>query len=245
MMLAIVFLVVAVGSVMQRISGMGVGLIAGPVLAILLGPVEGILVINVIAFINAAVTTWSVRDRVDWSKFALIGGVLIIGIVPGALLVANTSAAWLQILVGVLLLVALAATTFGKRFIPTVTGKAPAVAAGVVGGFMNTLAGIAGPAITVYAQASRWDQRTYAATLQPIFMVAGALSFLAKVFAGAGDLSGTDPWIWPVAIVALLIGVFAGTKLEKFISKSVARNIALALASLGGITAIIRGVSTL
>ena len=245
MMLLIVFLVVAVGALMQRISGMGVGLIAGPVLAILLGPVEGILVINVIAFINAVVTTWTVRDRVDWKKFALIGGALIFGIVPGALLVANTNSALLQILVGVLLLLALAVTTFAKPYIPKVEGRAPAAVSGVIGGFMNTLGGIAGPAITVYAQASRWDQRTYAATLQPIFMVAGALSFLAKVLVGAGDLSNTDPWIWPVAVVALFLGVFLGVKLEDRFSKATARRIALSLATLGGVTAIIRGVAAL
>ncbi|AEX48646.1 putative secreted protein [Corynebacterium diphtheriae BH8] len=30
--------------------------------------------------------------------------------------------------------------------------------AGIAGGFMNTLAGVAGPAITVYVQALKWDQ---------------------------------------------------------------------------------------
>ncbi len=245
MMLLIVFLVVALGSLMQRISGMGVGLIAGPVLAILLGPVEGILVINVIAFINAAVTTWTVRDRVDWKMFGLIGGALVFGIVPGALLVANTNSAMLQILVGVLLLLALAVTTFAKPYIPKVEGRAPAVASGVIGGFMNTLGGIAGPAITVYAQAARWEQRTYAATLQPIFMIAGAMSFTAKILAGAGDLSGTDPWIWPVAVIALFLGVFLGVRLEDRFSKGTARNIALSLATLGGVTAIVRGVTSL
>lgn len=244
MLLLITFLVLAVGSYLQRVSGMGVGLVAGPVLAVLLGPVEGILVVNVLAFINAALTTLTVRKNVDWKKFAVIAGTLILGIVPGAWLVTYTSPAWLQILVGLLLLVALSVTTFGQRHVPQVEGRAPAAVAGAVGGFMNTLAGIAGPAITVYAQASRWEQRTYAATLQPIFMVAGALSFLAKTAMGAGDLAGTDWLIWPVGVVAMFVGVGLGTATSDKIAKSTARRIALSLAVLGGVTAIVRGVAS-
>ena len=66
---------------MQRISGMGLGLIAGPVLAVTMGPVEGILVVNVLAFFNAAATTATVREYVDWRKFAVIASVLVVGAV--------------------------------------------------------------------------------------------------------------------------------------------------------------------
>lgn len=245
MLLLVAFLVLAVGSYLQRVSGMGVGLVAGPVLAVLLGPVEGILVVNVLAFINAALTTLSVRKNVDWRLFAVIAGALIIGIVPGAWLVTYTSPAWLQVLVGVLLLVALSVTTFGHRYVPQVRGTAPAAVAGAVGGFMNTLAGIAGPAITVYAQAARWEQKSYAATLQPIFMVAGALSFVAKVALGAGDLAGTDWRIWPVGVLAMLVGLGLGIATADKITKDTARRVALSLAVIGGITAIVRGAASL
>lgn len=241
MSLAIVGFVVLVGAFLQRVSGMGMGLVAGPVLAVILGPVEGILVVNAIAVVNAVATTLTVREHVNWKNFAMISSVLIIGVIPGAWLVSRASGGWLQILVGVLLLIALAVTTFGKKYIPQVHGVVPMAIAGALGGFMNTLAGIAGPAITVYAQAARWDQRMYAATLQPIFFVAGLLSFGAKVIAGAGDLTVINPWIWPVALVALSLGIFLGVRADQHTSRSVARNIALSLATLGGITAIIRG----
>ena len=53
----VIFLVVVVGSTLQRVSGMGLGLIGGPILMLIMGPVEGILVINVLACINAVLTT--------------------------------------------------------------------------------------------------------------------------------------------------------------------------------------------
>lgn len=241
--LALIFIVVVIGSAMQRISGMGLGLIAGPVLVVIMGPVEGILVVNILAFLNAAATTMTVREYVDWRKFALISSVLIVGSVPAALLVREVSGDLLQALVGGLLLLALAVTTFGKRFIPPVSGTAPAVVAGIAGGFMNTLAGIAGPAITVYAQASRWPQQSFAATLQPIFMVAGLISFLTKVLSGAGDLTQTDWLIWPVGVLGMALGLWIGVQLSRKVPREQARKLSLLLATAGGLTALIRGIS--
>jgi uncharacterized membrane protein YfcA len=243
--LLLILLIVLVGSALQRISGMGLGLVAGPVLAVTMGPVEGILVVNVLAFLNAAATTATVREYVDWRKFSLIASVLILGAVPGALLVREVSPSLLQAIVGALLLVALAVTTFGQKYIPQVTGNVPAVVAGIAGGFMNTLAGIAGPAITVYAQASRWAQQSFAATLQPIFMVAGAISFGIKILMGAGSLSDTDWLVWPVGIVGMALGLWLGVRLSRKVPRPRARTLALLLATAGGVTALVRGISGL
>ncbi len=243
--LTLLLLIVVIGSCLQRVSGMGLGLIAGPVLSLLMGPVEGILVVNALAVVNAAATTVTVRQHVDWRKFGLISSVLIIGAVPGALLVREVSPALLQALVGGVLLIALAVVTFGQDRVPRVTGKAPAVVAGVAGGFMNTLAGIAGPAITVYAQASRWPQQTYAATLQPIFMVAGLLSFSIKILTGAGSLADTNWLIWPIGFVGMALGIWLGVLGSRHISREKARKLALLLAATGGVVVLIRGISGL
>lgn len=239
------FLAVAVGSMLQRVSGMGMGLIAAPVLSLLIGPVDGVLVVNVLAVANALLTTLTVRRDVDWGKFASIAPFLVAGAVPGTLLIRAVSADLLLVVVGVLLLLALAVVTMGKRYVPVVSGAAPAATAGAVGGFMNTLAGVAGPAITVYSQAARWDQRTYAATLQPIFIVGGAISFAVKELTGAADIGGIDPVLWVAGAAGMLAGIAAGVWLAPRVPSGSARAIALGLAALGGATALVRGVAGL
>ncbi|MGN0095838.1 MAG: sulfite exporter TauE/SafE family protein [Corynebacterium sp.] len=244
-LILLVFVTILIGSCMQRVSGMGVGLIGGPVLSIAIGPVEGIMVINVLAAINATMSTMTVRRDVDWGKFALIGSVMVLGAVPGTWLIHVMSPAVLQIVVGALLLIALAVTSFGRRYIPAVSGKLPAAVSGVIGGFSNTLAGVAGPVITVYAQASRWDQRTFAATLQPLFIVSGMVSFAIKYLTGAGDIS-SEPWgIWPAAMVAMVIGIAVGMVFSRRIEREKARLLAVAMASLGGVTVLVRGILSL
>lgn len=241
-LVVIVFVTILIGACMQRVSGMGVGLIGGPVLSVAIGPVEGIMVINALAAVNAALSTVTVRKDVDWGKFALIGSVMVIGAVPAAWLINLISPAVLQIVVGALLLVALAVTSFGRRWIPPVSGRLPAAVSGVIGGFSNTLAGVAGPVITVYAQASRWDQRTFSATLQPLFIVSGVVSFAIKYFTGAGEITG-QPWgIWPAALAAMVIGIGIGMLLVRRVPRETARKLAVTLATLGALTVLVRGV---
>lgn len=239
----LVALVIFIGSCLQRVSGMGVGLIAGPVLSVAIGPVEGIMVVNALALINAVLTTLSVRRDINWKKYALIASVLVVGAVPGAVLVQAASAAVLQIVVGSLLLVALIVTTFGINRVPVKAGRTPAMVAGVAGGFMNTVAGLAGPALTVYAQASRWEQVEYRATLQPIFATAAILSIGTKLTLGAGTLSGTDPGIWVAGLIGMAIGLSSGIYLSGKIGKTMARNLALLLAAAGGVMVLLRGIA--
>lgn len=239
--LTLLFLSVGIGALLQRVSGMGLGLITAPVLMLIFGPVEGVLIVNVLAAINAAASTLTVWRDVNWRNVRIIAPALLVGIIPGAFLVREVPTDPLLILVGVLLLLALCMVTFGKRFVPPVSGLVPAGVAGLLGGFMNALAGAAGPAITVYAQAARWDQREYAATLQPLFFVVGLGAFLIKVAVGAGDLGATNTLVWPIGVVALAIGLTVGVKLAPKISKTIGRNIALTLAVLGGLSAVVRG----
>lgn len=235
-------LALAFGATMQRISGMGMGLIAAPILSLLLGPVDGVIMVNAIAVVNAVMTTFGMRRDIDWRRAAPIAAALVIGVVPGAVIVARMSTDFLLVLVGALLLVALSVVTLGKRYVPRVEGTLPAVIAGAVGGFMNTLAGVAGPAITVYAQAARWDQRMYAATLQPIFVVGGILSFAGKQLSGAADITAIPGLLWATTLLALAVGIVAGKKLAPHVPAAKARRIALGLAFFGGATALVRGI---
>ena len=118
----IIFAVVVAGSTLQRVSGMGLGLIGGPILMLVMGPVEGILVINVLAAVNALLTTVTVRRNVSWRMFGLIAPVMIIGSLAAAALISKIDTAGLLIVVGAALLIALAVVTYGARFVPPMEG---------------------------------------------------------------------------------------------------------------------------
>lgn len=240
---AAIFGIVSLGACIQRVSGMGLGLVAAPILAVLLGPVEGILVSNVLAVINASMTTLVRRRDVDWRQFSLISPVLVVGAVPAAWLLIVADTPVLLAGVGVLMLCTLGLSTFGQSRIPPVTTRAAPLIAGVAAGFMNTLAAIAAPALTVYAQTTRWEQRSFSATLQPIFLVAGIIAVGVKVLSGAADLNDTAVWVWPAGIGGMICGILLGSLLSTHIPQVTARRIALVIATAGAVVVLARGIS--
>lgn len=244
-LLLLILFIVALGSGLQRVAGMGLGLIAAPILAIAMGPVHGVMVVNVLAMVNAAMTAYTVREHIDWKRCLYIGSPMVIGAMAGALLIKQVSNALLLILFGGLILAALFMVSALKGRMPEPKGRAPMLVTGIIGGFTNTLAAVAGPVITVYAQAARWEHKRFAATLQPLFVISGGMSFLVKTLMGAGNVGGTSPWVWPVGLLGMFIGIFLGTQFSKIIPRDKAHKMALFLAAAGGVSALVRGVIAL
>src|SRR5699024_7838182 len=176
---------------------MGVGLVGGPVMSIFLGPVAGITMVNGLSIINAVNNAWSVRKRTDWKRFRILAGALVVGSLPAVLVVHLLNGPWLFIVIGALVLLALSISMFPtERFSFNDHAKCPMILLVFIGGFMSTVAGIAGPALTVYARLSRWDYRDFVATLHPILLVANTVSFLLKVvLIGGLNFGETPAWL--------------------------------------------------
>lgn len=242
---AIIIVAILVGSVLQRVSGTGVGLVVSPTLSILLGPALGVLVTNMTTVVSGFLIMIAVWSRIDWRKFWLIAPAAIVGSIPGALVVGALSPGWLSILVGTIVVFALLVMV-GMRRLPQVDGSPIAMASGFIGGFFNTTSGVAAPVMVIYSRLSRWEQLRFAATLQPIFMTMGAASVVSKLVADStGGAGGADlhlGWLAPAVVCTVLVGVAVGTWLSKRVPVASARRLALILAALGGVGAIVRGV---
>lgn len=241
---ALVAVAIVVGSTLQRVSGLGMGLVVAPLLTVLLGAASGVLVANATTTVSAVMLTLAVRRAVEWRRAAFIGVAAVPGAVLGALLVAAASGPVLQLVVGAVVLVGL-----GTGWLVDHLGRLPHVrhwwvtpAAGLVGGLLNTTAGVAAPAMVVHARLVRWHQQGFAATMQPVFMTMGALSVLAKTVVAPVD-AWIPPW-WMVGVVVggVLVGIAVGGFLATRFSSATARRLAVVLAAIGGLAATIRGM---
>lgn len=245
MTLGIVIAAVAailVGSTLQRLSGTGVGLVVAPVLALLMGPALGIFVTNATTVVSGFLIMLAVIREVDWKRYLILAPMALVGAVPAAFMVRELSAAWLNIVLGSVVLVALA-LTFATPRVPHVRSHALTATAGAVGGFLNTSAGVAAPAMVMYSRFARWDQRSFAATLQPTFMTMGIFSVATKLMVGATAVEQLPPWwLFPIIVLTVLAGIRAGAWLAARVSTHAARTVAITLAGLGGAVAVVRGV---
>lgn len=242
--IALVVLVsVALGAGLQRVAGMGLGMVAAPTLSLVLGPVAGVSVSNLAAAVTALVLGLLLRDDIDWRRFRALAPLLVLGSLAGAWVVRVADTAVLDVVLGAGVLVAIAAALGMQRHL-NATGRLPALTSGALAGFMNTTTGVAAPAMTVYAVASRWEHRSFAATLQPVFLLANTTSLLTKALVGATPSPDVVPWWgWLVAVAGVPLGIAVGTVLARRTSLRTARAAALAVATTGAVVALVRGLA--
>jgi len=153
--------------------------------------------------------------------------------------VRTVAAGWLEVVIGAVLLLALA-TMLLVTDLPDL-GRGAAPVAGLAGGFLNTPVGLAAPAMLLYAHATSWSQRAFAATLQPIFLTMGSVSLLTKLTLGATARLPD----WPViaaAIAAVPLGVLVGGRVARRVTPTTARRVAVAVVTLGAGATLVRGL---
>lgn len=244
-LLAAVLTAFVVGAALQRTSGMGMALVAAPVLSLLLGPVAGVVVANVGVVVSSALVMAQTWAHIDWHRYARLGPMIALGSVPGALVVRSVSLAWLDVVVGASVLLGLLAT-WAARGAPPVRGSGPALATGLLAGFMNTSAGVAGPPLVVYGLLARWEQRSWAATAAPVFATAGTCSLISKA-----TLGGVRPdqllsvGVWGLVAAAILAGVALGHRWSERIDPRLSRGVAIGVAAVGAALALGRGLLAL
>lgn len=233
---------VVIGTILQRISGTGVGLVVAPVFTIILGGSSGVFLTNATTAISGALLTCALWRSLNWRQWALLCGSAVIGAVPGALIVRYTPGPVLQIVVGTVVAVAMVVTLAGQRA-RELTGRSVTVASGAAGGLLNVTAGVAGPAMVIYSRVTSWKQAEYAATMQPVFMTLGVMSLAAKMAVGAVHGPTMPPW-WLLVGVALgvVAGLALGRPLVKRVTSGSARTLALVLAGAGAVMAIVKGL---
>ncbi|ACQ78514.1 protein of unknown function DUF81 [Beutenbergia cavernae DSM 12333] len=241
---ALVMLAVLVGASMQRSAGMGFAMVAAPFLVLLVGPLPGVLLVNFAGFTTSALILTRVWRDVSWRRIAVLVPSSLLGIVPGAFLAGAVDSSVLEIVVGAMVLLGLSLALLfhgGSQ----VSGATPLVLAGAGGGLGSVTAGVGGPAMSVYAILSRWDQRTFAATCQPFFMATAAGSALVKLGTGTAVLPSFPAGVWIGIGACLLLGLLVGEWLAKVLAQSTARRLMLTLAYVGSITTVVHGILAL
>ncbi|TGD11753.1 TSUP family transporter [Brevibacterium sp. S111] len=242
----LILFAVFLGALSQRVTGMGFGLVSGPFLVLLLDPFSGIILVNICGIVAAFSVFTRTFAEVDWPSFRHLALGAVIGTIPGALLASVLPTPPLQILIGLLIIVSLISSLtlgrFGRR-IPANIGTR--MGAGLLSGAMSAAAGAGGPAVSAYAVLTKWEQRSFAATLQPFLVVGTASAVVMKLIVHGGVWPHLEPFTWIALGVVLVAGLVGGDRLARHIDVSIARIGMLVLAFGGGVAALVKGVFAL
>ena len=170
--------VVYVGATVQASIGIGLGMIASPIL--LLADPDFIPVTIMLAVVPLTFTiAWVDRQHVAPRDVGIAIAGRIPGTIAGALVVASLSDRVLAVLVAGSVLLAVVASITGRLFRPT---DRALVVAGMASGFAGTTTGVGGPPMALTYQNS--DPATMRATISAFFAIGALLSLGALTLAG-------------------------------------------------------------
>ncbi|MCU4298931.1 sulfite exporter TauE/SafE family protein [Brevibacterium permense] len=239
----LILFAVFLGALSQRVTGMGFGLVSGPFLVLLLDPFSGVILVNICGIVASFSVFVRTFAEVEWPPFRHLSLGAVIGTIPGALLSSSMPTPPLQILIGALIVVSLISSlTLGKlgRSIPANFGTR--LTAGLFSGAMSAAAGAGGPAVSAYSVLTNWEQRSFAATLQPFLVVGTASAVVMKVIIDGGAWPQLEIGVWIGLGIVLVSGLVGGDWLARHIDAAIARIGMLVLAFGGGIAALAKGL---
>lgn len=234
------------GVIVQRVTGMGSNLVIAPFLILIFGPVGGVVLVNMVGAVIAAILTAQLRQGIDRPVFVRLLAGALVGCVPGVLVVRAMPEELLTPLIGAILLLGLVlsralAGRFARDFAHE--GRSGlAVGAGFLSGATNVVSGAGGPPIAVFALVTDWDHRRFAATYQPYFVIVAVVSVVLALVVMDDALPRLAAPVWALVVASLLAGAALGGPVAARIPVRHARRGMILVSALGAASLLIGSV---
>lgn len=222
------------GATVQSVVGLGLGLVAAPVTA-LVAPelMPGLLI--ALAMVLPCMTLAVEREEIDWRGLGWSLPPRAVGTTVGVWVVASFSDRSLGITVGVMVLVAVVLTWRAVR-VPVTRGTL--MAAGLVSGVTGTATSIGGPPMALlYQHRSGRQIRT---TLAVYFLVGAALSLIG--LAASGELTRQQVTLATLLLPVVLAGSLAGVPLRRRLRPDAVRAAVLAVCAVSALALVVRSL---
>ncbi|ELS55047.1 TSUP family transporter [Streptomyces viridochromogenes] len=208
-------------------------LLAGVVL--LLGPTHGVVLADCAAGAISVVGLAGGWRRVRMGAMVPLCAAAACTVPAGTWLTRQLPEPVLLLTMGGLMTLAVSLIMRGAR-VPALRGAKGAVAAGAVGGFMNSAAGVGGPPVSLYAVNAGSTVREFVPNAMSYGVVVNAFSVASN---GVPGLSGAQ---WVLVVAAMGAGGLIGRGLTSRIPEGRARLLVLLPALTGRVTAVGKGL---
>ena len=216
-------LAIAIAGVTSGLTGFGFGLVAGPLLVLLL-PVRTVVPMQtILSWIMALsvlyeVHTWiNVRDVLP----LLVAGIL--GVPGGTLLLLLLDARTLKLLIAAVSIAGALAMGSGLRW-RRQSSRADMVGVGLLSGLLSGSIGMGGPPVVLFFSNEALPKQAFRATLSSFFLTIGAVSLLGQAVSGlvnASVLSGAAMLFLP-AWFGNLLGRLLAHKVDEELFRRIA-----------------------
>ena len=207
--------VVLAAYVIRGIAGFGSGLIAVPLLSVMVPVATAVPVVVSLDYIASAGQSVRHVRQVVWREQVWLVPFMLVGVAMGLLMLQGVATAVLSRALGIFVI---AYAIYQLLPLPPLRGsRLSAVSCGLMGGLVGTLFGTGGPFYAMYFNLRGLDKGAFRATFAVNFMIDGGVRLLAYAVSG---LIGGPTLGWVVLALPLsVIGLFVGGRIHLDLSE--------------------------
>ena len=233
------------GGVAQRATGMGFALASAPLAIIAMGPLEGVLLMNLLGLPAAGLALFLLWRKIEWRVILPMFIPCVLGIWLGVWFLTEVDPSYLEVGIGFALLLAVIITVKSPPLPPTSSLFIPATLTGLSSGFLNAVASIGGPPLVVFRNLKRWSPDSFTPSIQPLLITMSGGSLLLKTWSGPVPLPSYSAISWLVLFAALSVGLIVGELISRKLSSDHTIKAIIWLAILGSLVTLVRGATSL
>lgn len=224
-----VFIVLILSSFLQTATGFGYAIITAPLLALVLGPKETVMITILTGLIIRLLMMRTTKHDGSFKAISPMIAASIVGAIPGAYFMTIISNDDLKLFMGVVLFIT--ASALWKNYQLSINNHKLAKAiVGGLSGFLATTTSINGPPIILYYLNSKAEENKslLRGNLTRYFLLVNIASIIISYF--AGTLKIGDLWIQILlSIPALYIGFYLGEKFFHRINAETFKRVSLGM----------------
>ena len=177
------------------------------------------------------------RRHTDWRTLLRLAPAVVVGVLLGVVFLAFADDAWVKRTIGVILLVVIAITLLRRRFASTVeAGGSHRVALatyGTLGGFTTMVANAAGPVMSMYFLAARFEVKAFLGTAAWFFAIVNL--FKVPFSIGIGIITVPGLVIDLVLVPLVVASAFLGRWLAGRISQALFEKLVIVFTVIGAV----------
>jgi hypothetical protein len=229
---------VGAGIAMQSAIGFGAGLLASPLLLLILQPAQVVSLWLVCGLLVGPLILAEPgqRGRVQWREAGGLLAAALVGLPLGVVVLGALGRHSMQIVVGVLVLAALAA----QRMRPVRTGVGTGALAGAAAGVLTTATSLNGPPLVLWLRGRGHAPDVFRATMTVAFL---ALSVIGLVLVAAADDPALSPGLVGAGLAGSLLGWAVGALAFRRLRPGDHRRAVTALLLVAGVASLVAGLA--
>ncbi len=209
------FVVILIAFIVRGITGFGSGLIAIPLLALMLPITIAVPMLGLLDYLAALSHGIKLRSEIRWKQIIILLPFSLLGVLL-ALYIFNTMDAFLLKKFLGLFVILYGLYSLNTIKLHTNSSNLWAIPGGIFGAMIGTLFGTGGPFYVIYLQLQGFTKATFRATIAVIFLLDGSARLITYYF---NNFYNSDVlWLFALGLPVMILGMYIGEHVHTNIS---------------------------